>query len=160
MKTTPMKPTSQPEHGPDTEPMKPRTTRPARPRPTAEKRLLQLLERGLTLDPAAVLTGIPNETVAAWLRDRPDFAQAVRVAQAKCRGRLEDTILRAAKTDWRAAAWILERRWSQEYGQRLRIEGTLAGTIKQWLASGALGGEPQADADTTPGGSPKSPSRN
>lgn len=94
---------------------------------------------GLCKKHAAALAGISDDTLEAWLTDGreqyADFARDVERAQAEfARDRMreimtsarapqfEDTAAKKKKRkrhgDWKAAAWILERRFPLIYGNR------------------------------------------
>jgi hypothetical protein len=49
------------------------------------------------------------------------FFEAIEKAQAEAEARDVALIAKAATTDWRAAAWRLERRLPRKYGPRVRL---------------------------------------
>jgi hypothetical protein len=57
-----------------------------------------------------------NRPCALTWRDL-HFSQAIAQARAKARQSLIKVVKEAAITDWRAAAWILERSYREEYGK-------------------------------------------
>ena len=112
-------------------------------RPTLlTKGLIALAEKAVArswcLETAAQMLGIDRRTLARWLREgnrerrrrergavdaskdlHVRFAVAVERALANQVGDFLDLIRRAAEAgDWRAAAWILERRRPEEFGLR------------------------------------------
>ena len=87
-------------------------------------RILESLSQGHT-NLAAIQHGLISEsTFYRWKRDDPEFndqvEQATRLGEAKL---LEELKASAdEKSDWRAYAWLLERKFPNEYGNRQRIE--------------------------------------
>ena len=93
-------------------------------RPTKlNARIVDLAEEamnlGMTIDLASDYCGISRATFYAWLSAgrrheddmHADFLDAVRRGRARCVARLLATANAAAITDWRPAAWLLERRF-------------------------------------------------
>jgi hypothetical protein len=96
------------------------------------------LSCGCSVDTAASTVGISKQTVYDWLargaelegmEDVPerdaiylDFADAVSRAREQVVTIALAGILEHAKTDWRAAAWFLERSRPQEYGRSTRVD--------------------------------------
>jgi hypothetical protein len=100
---------------------------------TAERRheICDAIRAGVRPEVAAVYFGVGARTYYRWIAlgraedAEPcfvEFAEAVELALAEWEAR--DTLLigEAAKTDWRAAAWRLERRLPAVYGKRERHE--------------------------------------
>jgi hypothetical protein len=95
------------------------------------------IRAGFPLTLAAVYGGISRSTLYDWLRrgervaeademgiaipdeDFPfaEFTIAVQKALAEWESEQLQAIAEAGKTDWRASAWLLERRFPQEYGR-------------------------------------------
>jgi hypothetical protein len=101
-----------------------------------QAKVCDAIRAGVPPETAAAYAGIDESTFYRWLaRGRgPEaeplytgFAEAVRTALAEWETRDILLIGEAAKTDWRAAAWRLERRLPKRYGRRERheIEGAL-----------------------------------
>jgi len=114
------------------------------------QRCLEGLESGLFIYEAARWAGIGERTARRWIaRGRSDeatgtpssylqFWQAAQAAQAIATDRALRVINTAIRGgNWRAAAWLLERRWSKNWGnphpprpgpaQRARMAGTPRG---------------------------------
>lgn len=96
-----------------------------------EAKLLGAIETGMPLKYAAQYAGICYETMNRWrirgeLENAPPefrhFCQAVRQSQAIAMHKLVSRINKASDTDWRAAAWMLERRHPEEFSRPLPIE--------------------------------------
>ena len=108
------------------------------PRPTKlTPRLVDLAEEamnlGMTVDMASDYCGVSRSTFYSWLSAgqqehdglRRAFSDAVRQGRARCAARLLATTNAAALTDWRAAAWLLQRRFGYDSGMFSREERTI-----------------------------------
>ena len=86
--------------------------------------LLANLREPMSIKAACALSGIGKSTYYEWLEDDPEFAEeaeaAIRFSEAVLISRIKS--LGEEKTDWRAHAWILERRFRQEWGPKQEIE--------------------------------------
>jgi Homeodomain-like domain-containing protein len=121
-------------------------TRPARARATGQHGgrpsslteetvadIVRMLERGAYLTHAAAAVGVDRRTLYRWLEqggadvsagkrsEEADFFH--RVGQARARGRVAmcQVIDDAAKRDWRAAAWMLERTDPELFGEKIEV---------------------------------------
>jgi hypothetical protein len=102
--------------------------RPHKLTPTLRRQILGLLRSGVGLGRSARMAGIHPDTAGRWIAERPDFAEAVEAARAESTGFLERQIAQASRRDWKAAAWILERRFPEEFGRpaiRMEAKATL-----------------------------------
>lgn len=66
--------------------------------------------------------GIGERTLYEWLEKDPQFAQAIKEADAIAEARMVSRIIDAAKESWQAAAWWLERRRPDDYKRPDRVE--------------------------------------
>jgi hypothetical protein len=73
------------------------------------------LREGATYVQAAGAAGISHDTLTRWRRDNPEIDAAVQVAEHVAAARWLGCIDRAADRDWKAAAWLLERRFPEIY---------------------------------------------
>ena len=93
------------------------------------QKICDLLRAGNYLDTAATAAGVHKTTLHRWLRLGREqkrgrykkFVEAVEKAQGEAEARDVALIAKQAPTDWRAAAWRLERRAPRRYGQRVQI---------------------------------------
>lgn len=97
-------------------------SRPTKLTPARQKAIMRAIEQGATYEHAAAAAGIHYDTLNEWRKANPEFAEALKAAEARgvlaCLRRIEE----AAKSgQWQAAAWILERRYPEEYGRRDRV---------------------------------------
>lgn len=98
------------------------------------QKIEQALRIGATLKLAAEYAGISEDTLIGWKKRYPDFSAKCAGACAAGAMKWLAVIDQAAPEDWRAAAWKLERRYPEEYGQRVRvdIEQRLRGLAAQY----------------------------
>ena len=86
--------------------------------------LLANLREPMSVRAACALSGVGKTTYYEWLENDPEFAEeaeaATRFAEAVCISRIKS--LGEEKADWRAYAWIAERRFRQEWGAKQEIE--------------------------------------
>ena len=92
----------------------------------AEK-ILKALKQGMPYKQAAAYGGVSYDTLNRWRRKGEDgdseelsqFCNAMREAEGEAVFKLVEDIKRNAskKNDWKAAAWILERRHPKEWGR-------------------------------------------
>ncbi len=108
------------------DPDRPRVGRRCRLTPAVQEKVLVALRAGSYLESAAQLAGIGSSTLYDWLaRGRKarsgqflEFLELVQGAIAQAEVQAVARVNTAAQTDWRAAAWWLERgparaRWRQ-----------------------------------------------
>ena len=91
------------------------------------ERLLDNLRQGMSHSAAITQSGICKATFYKWLKTdeqfkadveaAEDFAEAVQIAQIKALGE--------AKMDWRAYAWLLERRFPDRWSAKRETEVTI-----------------------------------
>ena len=91
------------------------------------ERLLDNLRQGMSQAAAISQSGIGKTTFYSWLKDdeqfkadvesAEDFAEAVQIAQIKALGE--------SKMDWRAYAWLLERRFPDRWSAKRETEVTI-----------------------------------
>jgi hypothetical protein len=80
------------------------------------------IENYNTIKTSAAANGIGERTFFTWMETKPAFAAAVNRARAKAKAKLVRVITKQAPRDWRAAAFILERSWPNEYARTERVE--------------------------------------
>lgn len=95
--------------------------------PAVQARICEAIRLGSTFELAAQYGGISKQTFYEWLKRKPDFADAVKEAEAQAVVRWLARIEAAAmgdpekkiKPEWQAAAWKLERRYPRLYGRQI-----------------------------------------
>ena len=108
------------------------------------QRIVDLVRAGNYLEVAALAAGIHKTTLHRWLRLGRDqkrgryrkFVEVVERAQGESEARDVALIAKQAPTDWRAAAWRLERKSPRRYGQKVQIsvEEELEGVVDRLKA--------------------------
>ena len=111
---------------------------------TAEIRdkVIALVRRGSHRETACAAVGVSSNTLRRWLSRAEEggphslryrrFAEDLDKAEAEAETLTMSAIVHAGKADWRALAWILERRGPQRWSPRLtqkmitESQGTLA----------------------------------
>jgi hypothetical protein len=120
-------------------------------------------ETGASDSAAAARVGVHPSTVSRWKRDCPDFAIVLRAARGEFREaqlaiiHAEETAGRA--TSWRAAAWVLERIFPEDYAPRARerarfqemYEAACAREVEGWEGAGEGETMRQSDNETIRG---------
>ena len=79
--------------------------------------LCDAVSRGATMTEAALTVGVSLRTVQREARLDPDFDQKLRIAHTDKPDPLA-MMQSAARTHWRAAAWLLERSNPEDYSRR------------------------------------------
>jgi hypothetical protein len=119
----------------------------ARPCKLTEELMVSLcktLSIGVDVNTACLREGISRATYYVWRQrglggeghepEEPyaQFVEAVDKAIANAEARMLANVVKAADSDWRAAAWFLERRNREVYGstQKVELSGTDGGAIK------------------------------
>ena len=80
--------------------------------------ILRAVEVGLPVERAAHAAGVDAATVRSHRKRHSEFATALEKAEATSALRLVTRIQTASEKQWQAAAWILERRWPNEWARR------------------------------------------
>jgi len=96
--------------------------RPSKDTPARRAAILMALGKGVSRHGAAAIAGIHRDTLAEWEKKDPAFSDAVTRAMDISESVYVELIEEAAKKDWRAAAWMLERRHREDYGKRSRAD--------------------------------------
>jgi hypothetical protein len=92
--------------------------------------IVQNIELGCTRKRACAIVGMSTDTLTRWEKADAAFAARLNVAEARRDRSLIVDIRTAAKGDWRAAAWLLERVAKDDYGTRTEIVGKDGGPIR------------------------------
>ena len=96
--------------------------------PQTAAKILAAIEDGLPLIFAAAKAGIGKSCLYSWRADDEEFGAAVDAAVAQGIETRLKLVQHAAQTDWRAAAWLLERT-APEFFARSRIEVNHSGVV-------------------------------
>ena len=83
------------------------------------------MSEGMPFTHACRASGVSDDTVYRWIKKDASIAELIKTAEAKFMKHGLVVIGKAAETHWQAAAWKLERKWPELFGQKLRHEGTV-----------------------------------
>lgn len=103
--------------------------RPTKLTPEAQQRIGEALRMGATHKHAAQYAGVHEATFYEWMNTNAEFSEYITAREGEAALYLMGLIGRAAKTDWRAASWILEHRFPVEYAVN-RIDIHHSGEVK------------------------------
>ncbi len=87
------------------------------------RKVIRAISDGLSKDDAARAAGIAPSTLFDWLAADQDFSDRVTRARDQLKPKLVGFISNSATKDWRAAAWLLERYFRDEFGKTVTLEG-------------------------------------
>jgi hypothetical protein len=94
------------------------------------QRITDALRGGNTRRASCAAAGISQDSLAVWLREIPDFADAVEKAEGEAELRNLQVIQDATRTTWQAAAWWLERKHKAEWSSRVEQTGADGSPVK------------------------------
>lgn len=100
--------------------------RPTKLTPELQKKIIDAIRAGNYMETAAAYAGISKDTFFRWLRKGAraksgiykEFHDAVEKALAEAEVRDVMIIANAATSDWKAAAWRLERKFPDRWGRK------------------------------------------
>ena len=106
--------------------------------PEVQELIVDGINAGLTLGLTCARAGVNPATFYRWLEKGEaaksgvfcEFCDTVSRAKADSAMRLVSQITLQAPTDWRAAAFLLERRFPDDYGKRTEVTGKDGGPVK------------------------------
>jgi len=78
------------------------------------------LRKGSTIEGSCQAANIDRRTYYRWKEEIPEFREFVNATEADVEAAQLETI--HMSQDWRAAAWILERRFPQRWGVKRELE--------------------------------------
>ena len=78
------------------------------------------LRKGCTIEASCQAANINKRTYYRWMEEIPEFREFVNATESDVEAALIDNI--SSYGDWRASAWILERRFPQRWGQKRELD--------------------------------------
>lgn len=110
--------------------------------PETIRAVLAGIESGLTADKAIMLAGISEPALERWKKTNATLSQLFKQAELKIEQELIGFVRAASRKDWKAGAWLLERRfqWEQRTKTELTGKGGAALTVSQQLFASVAGG--------------------
>jgi hypothetical protein len=112
------KPKAQPERG---------RGRPSKYSQELIDRICYSLSQGNTRTTAATCAGISMETFAVYVREFPEFSDAIKRAEEQAVEHYVNVIHAASGQTWQAAAWYLERRRPADFSKQDKVDITTNG---------------------------------
>jgi hypothetical protein len=105
--------------------------------PELTEKFCEVIRAGNYMETAARVCGVPEDLVRVWMHRGGkqasgkfhDFANAVGQALAESEMGMVQIIQGQAKASWKAAAWYLERRFSERWGKKesVNVNGHIDG---------------------------------
>jgi hypothetical protein len=99
--------------------------RPTKLTPEVQDAICNAIRHGATYQAASEAAGVAYDTFNEWRKDirakYVKFSEAVRRANADAMLDLIAKVEAAGEKDWRASAWILERRFKSDFGQAVDV---------------------------------------
>lgn len=104
--------------------------RPSKLTPEVVARIEELTTAGCSMRETATVVGLDYSTIKKWLKrgresksgEHFTFFTRISRARERCTASLTEFIQKAAPQDWRAAAWMLERRAPKRWGKTQSVE--------------------------------------
>ena len=84
--------------------------------------ITEALADGLTQKEASMLAGIDEDTLCNWKRNNSDFSDKIALSAIEYKRRLMNSIREAGRRDWKASAWLLERKYKKDFSTEARFE--------------------------------------
>lgn len=79
-------------------------------------------EKGCTIKEVCAVLKITPNTIANYTKEDPDFALQISNADQSYKLELIETIKKASIKDWRAGAFLLQKRYPQEFSDKSTVE--------------------------------------
>lgn len=100
------------------------------------KRAIQLKKGGANHKDIAAALGVCPQTFSRWINqpkteNQRELCEGLKKAEADYKNALLAIIAKSAETrDWKAAAWLLERKYPAEYARQDRIQAQVEQTTQ------------------------------
>ena len=85
--------------------------------------IITYLLKGTTIKGACKAANIHKDTYYIWKKEIPEFREMIEAAEGDIEASLVESIL--SDDDWRAKAWILERRFRESWSQKQEVDITI-----------------------------------
>lgn len=80
------------------------------------------LSRGLTFEQACIYVSVSPVDIRKYAEKNPAFFKALNEAEMRFSMFLIDKIMRASQEDWKAASWLLERKYPEKWSDVKRVD--------------------------------------
>lgn len=78
---------------------------------------MDIIKAGNYQKVACDVVGISEDTLYRWKKEKPEFSELLKKANAEAQARNVAIIAKAASKQWQAAAWFLERKHHDSWGR-------------------------------------------
>jgi transposase len=125
--------------------------RPTKLTPEVKETIFKAIREGNTLQVACMKAGIVYDTMRGWLEqaEKGGAYSVFSVELARAREEAEEVLVgeikKAARQDWRAAAWMLERRFPDRWGKVEMFKGDMQHSGKVTIVFEEVGDERPKD---------------
>jgi len=110
--------------------------------------ILRTISLGLHAERAAQAHGISRGTFSSYRKRNPDFAAAIKEAEAAAESTFLGRMFLHTDRHWQCLAWMLERRWPERWAKREHVEVSTKGEAEQLLSDlAAMRAKSQAKPD-------------
>ena len=89
--------------------------------PKTLKIIFDAIRSGASQRDESALARVSEDTLSLWKRDS-DFSEQMRQKEVQFKMDQVKVVEKAAQKSWQAAAWLLERKYPNEYTNHVRIE--------------------------------------
>lgn len=111
--------------------------RPIKLTPELQETLCGAIQEGNYIETACAFAGVSRQTVRNWMKrgarqsrgQYRDFLDALKKAHAIAEAKNVRVISVAAKDQWYAAAWMLERRYPKRWGKNDKVRSEVTGHL-------------------------------
>ncbi len=86
--------------------------------------ILEALGNGMTQRDASMLAGISEDTLCGWKRTNSEFSEQMGQKVIEYKQKLIQKIEKAGEKDWKATAWILERKFKKDFSTDPRLDSS------------------------------------
>ena len=98
------------------------TPKPYKMTPERVAIILEALGDGMTQRDASMLAGISEDTLCIWKRTNSEFSEQMGQKAIEYKQKLMKRIEKAGEKDWKATAWLLERKFKKDFSQDPQLE--------------------------------------
>ena len=91
------------------------TPKPYKMTPERVAVILEALGDGMTQRDASMLAGISEDTLCIWKRTNSEFSEQMGQKAIEYKRKMMKKIEKAGEKDWKANAWLLERKFKKDF---------------------------------------------
>lgn len=101
-------------------------------------KVVEMMNTGLSMQDAGYIAGVSHDSIQRWRETDPEFNEACFQAKAEFKRIHLERVAEAGKKWWAASAWLLERNFPEEFGQRstVALQGNVTEEMVKRLNAG------------------------